>query len=560
MSRPALLALALLLAAACPALAGPMEDAKAAEAKGDFAAAATLYAAAVEKDPTSRPAVLGLARAAARGFLTERFVAAQDALHALLEAKADDAEVLVSLGDLNLAMAATKTDDTDRRFTYEEAKVRFEEALRVDASSEAAAVGLARTLYEIGDPDGAVAAVDAFLAKGRSKGPALYWKGQALYLLATDAYRQAGAMDDAARAHFEKARGAYEAAASADATSTDAWMQLGYTAQYLGLSADARAAYEKVMALDAENVYALKGIEALYAYDQAAYGKVLADLAATHPKNLALSYFRAHWYLRQGDWDPAIQALEAYREKSKAGGAAWTFLGYAHQQKGDLAKAEEAWWKALAFNGNDETSAGALDGVLRERLFAEARRSPAGAKALVAAYRRLLDAAPGNADVRNNLAFMLREAVDQNGKGAGPWAATLKDCVEAYVDAAKAVEGILAAHGDGRSLPVQRRYDLAGILNDTGLMFHYYPAVQDLEQAERYYVRALDVTETGHFDAFTNLLKVYLGKDRWQDAYDLAADAAEGLTDATGAPHDTGRGMARGAMKRLVDEGRVTPE
>ncbi|MHC5011312.1 MAG: hypothetical protein ACYTG6_10230, partial [Planctomycetota bacterium] len=66
-----------------------------------------------------------------------------------------------------------------------------------------------------------------------------------------------------------------------------------------------------------------------------------------------------------------------------------------------------------------------------------------------------------------------------------------------------------------------------------------------------------ELTEDGYYDAFTNLLKIYLAREQWQDAYDLAADCAESLKDDQGRPHGTGQAHARGVMSQLEDEGKV---
>jgi tetratricopeptide (TPR) repeat protein len=552
LARPNVLVAAVLLALllpAAPALAGPLDKAKAAARDRRWAEAATEYGAALTKAAGNREAALGLAQAAAGGALEDWFGRAEEALLALVEKKEDDREANLALGELYLAMAAAKTDDQARRFTYEDARTAFERVAKQDPKDEAAAVGWARCLYWLADFEGALGVLDTFLAQGSSKGPALYWKGQVFYLGATDAYRNAGKLDDAANAAFQKALGAYEGAVKADPAMYDAWMQLGYSAQYLGDTGRATEAYEKAMDLDPQNALPLKGIEALYTYDPDVYAKKLDELARLHPKNVAIHFFRGYLHLGRKSWSTAIEAFKSYVSKVAAPGRAWLFLGMAYTGSGDGKRAAEAYSEALKQDPDDIEAAAALDAKLRAEHFLAAKASPSNAKLLVEAYAPLMKLAPRNPFVVNNLAFMLREVADAHGGGEGAWRAVLDECVRLYVEASTRVEACI--QGPEEQIPYATRHAYAGIVNDTGLMFFYYPAVVDLAKAEAHYDRALELSEDGYFDAYTNLLKLLVGAARWQEAYDLAASCAESLRDEDGKPHATGQAHARGMMEKL---------
>jgi len=87
-------------------------------------------------------------------------------------------------------------------------------------------------------------------------------------------------------------------------------------------------------------------------------------------------------------------------------------------------------------------------------------------------------------------------------------------------------------------------------------MFQYYPAREDLEKAEEYYIRALALTGDGCADAFGNLASLYQKQGRLQEAYELARDCAESLRNADGSPHPA-RGKARQLESQLANSGKV---
>ncbi|MHC5011770.1 MAG: tetratricopeptide repeat protein, partial [Planctomycetota bacterium] len=379
MSRPRVFATTLVLGLllAVPALAGPLEDAKKAEEAKQWADAAELYAQVVEGDASNREAILGLARSATEGYLESHFVRAEEGLNGLLDAEDGDREARLARGRLFLAKGAVVTDPTTKKFVYEDAKVDFQALVDANASDEEAVVGLARAYYEVADFETAVQVVDTFLAEGQSDGSALFWKGQVFYLLATDAFGRTNDLNAEAADYFSKAAGAYEASATADPKGVDALMQLAYCRQYLGERDQARAAYEKVMDLEPENELPLRGIEALYRYEQDEYGRILSELAQKHPKNVPLLFYRGYRHLVRKEWDEAIANFSAYARRATNPGRVWLFLGQAHEGKGDGGKAEEAYVKALAANPDDQEAAGALDRRLREAHFESATSNTA---------------------------------------------------------------------------------------------------------------------------------------------------------------------------------------
>ena len=548
---PAALLVAVLLAA--PALASPVSDARDAAKEKRWQDAADAWMQVLEKGPGNREAALGLAQAVVEGGLVEAQVPAEDALQAVLEKSKDDRDARLALGDLFIARARSKTDQQAMKFIFEDAKLQFQTLLEARPNDEDAAVGLARTHYWMAFFSDALQVLDDFLAQNKSKGPALYWKGQIYYLQALDAYRATGQIDDAAKQLFQQARGSYAAAATAAPDDFDAWMQLGYACQYVGALEDAQAAYEKAMGLDKESHMPLKGIAALYHYRPDEYRPALEALVKKYDANNAVYFFLGFDQYSKQEFDAAIKSLGTYVKRTRTPGAAWHYLGRALDGAGREDEAKDAYVKALKENPEDEASAGQLDAKLQQEYASSAGASLSNAKAAIAAYKKLFELAPNASSPRNNAAFILREAFARHVNDAS-WMPILDECIRLYVKASELIEQRIA--GREETLDDQQLFNYAGVINDTGLMFQYYPAREDLEKAETYYIRALELTSDGYGDAFGNLIQVYRKQDRLQEAYELARDCAESLRNADGSPHPARR-LAQQEMQQLANSGKV---
>ncbi len=555
--RLVLLSILVLTAAsllAAPALAGPADKARVAAEQERWQDAADAWSEVLDKQPVNREAALGLALAARTGALTDLYIRAEEALQRVLEKKSKDRDVRLALGNLFIAHAKTKFDPTGMKFIYEDAKTQFMKLLEANPGDEDAAVGLARAHYWTAYFSDAIQALDTFLTGGTSTGPALYWKGQIFYVQAQDAMRQAGEVDDSAKSLFRKAMDSYAEATKANPQYFDAWIQHGYAAQYLGEMDVAEKAYEEAMGLDPESLAPLKGIEALYTHRQAEYTSRLEALSKRFPGNRAVHFFLGFRHLIKEDWKQAVKSFETYVKRSKTPQVAWTWLGKAYDGQGESDKAAAAYRKSLRGNPDDAAAAGALEKRIVAGYATPTEWTPKDAKALLQAYRALFDMAPQNPWIRNNAAFLLREAVGR-GSVKSAWKGVLDDCIKLYVEASEIAEGQL--QGREASIPYAQRYEFAGVISDTGLMFQYYPSRRDLEKAEDHYIRALELTGDGFRDAWENLSKVYQEQGRWEEAYDLCRDCADRMTKADGSPHDD-RKHAAALADKLLAEGRVT--
>lgn len=135
----------------------------------------------------------------------------------------------------------------------------------------------------------------------------------------------------------------------------------------------------------------------------------------------------------------------------------------------------------------------------------------------LAAYEALLALRPTDPYARNNLGFLLREAVNPHTTLAQGGLQTLKPdappearawlerCVSVYAEAV----ALIPEEEDG-TREFQTDWDLAGIVNDYALILHYFTDVQDGALAERLYHRALAMTEDGFKDTYVpNLQRLY---------------------------------------------------
>lgn len=542
------------------AQAGALEDAQAAAEKGEWAAAADLFAKVLAKSRTNRDAAIGLTQAAVKAQRADLYRAAEEALLTLKERNPSDWEVRIALGEISLATKTVKSDTLAKKSYDVQAIENFQAALKGRPDSAAAAAGLARAHFEAASFQKAVEVVDAFLARN-PPGAArpLFWKGQALYFTAQDAFRAAGGrhpLPDDVAGLFRKAQGAFLASTRGDPSSYDAWMQLAYSSQYLGERDTALDAYKRAAALNPESAYPFKGIEAVLAHDRAQLAATLEALVRENPDHpQALFYYAYNRYVAQ-DYAQAAKHFKRFVKLAKQPAEGWYWLGMTHERDTNEPQAVAAFVETLKADPDHAQAAWALDQrIIRSGARDRAAASLEGAREVIARYRELLELAPRNAYVRNNLAFTLREAYVAH-QGSKDWIPILEEATKTYVEAS-AVLGEWTAEKE-RTLDWGQRYAQAQVISDTGLMFQFYEPTRDYEKAEVYYDRALEYTENGYRDAFSNLAQIYAEQERWDDLYELADVCSEGIKTERGQPDEDTRSRARAIMKRLRDEGKVS--
>ena len=277
------------------------------------------------------------------------------------------------------------------------------------------------------------------------------------------------------------------------------------------------------------------------------------------------------------EWTGILEALRA--ERAENAQVLW-FLAFDRYSRGDLDGAEESYLRLAGLLPRDSMTRVFLGRIVRDRSRREggARRLLDGAwahwetalrldpgngqavadwdetlrslpldgwesvKALDSGMRRLLLVCGDPAMrilVRNNVAFRIREAVSSftsrgRGrmqylvKGADPEAlAWMKRCTEVYEEAVAE----MPPEEEQAALPFRTRWVQAGVLNDAGLMRHYFAEVQDLDLAERLYLRSFRITEGAYMDAYFYNLQFLYGferpgrEERWLKLASVAREA-----------------------------------
>ena len=538
-------ATAVLLSCAGLARASDVDDGRRLLKEGRPVEAAAALRKALKAAPTDRDTMLLLARAAAAGRDADASEEAEHALVTALKAKPDDRALRVALGNLYLARVPS-----DPKWGAD-VQDQFGRLLRADPADEEAAVGLGRLYYENADPAHGLSVLDGLLEKKPASAQALYWKGKILFDRATQEFQRATKLTDEAKASFEGALAAFDASTKADPSNYDAWIQLGYSAQYL-VGGDrskmdvASAAYMKALDLDGDDDVAMRGLAALYRSEGDRWVAVLDKLAKERPKTPIVLYYQAFSLRQKGKRDEAEKAYRAYVAATRRPAAGLFALAEIAEERGDEKEALALYKKSLESDPRHGSAAKAVAALRKpiEPRLRDAVGDAAKAKAVVRDFAAIIALAPRDPYLRNDVAFFAREAYGNTKDRA------LLDAAVKYYEEAAALVGPFQSDYE-QSVPYADRHGFAQIHNDTGLMFWYYPETKDVAKAESHYKEAMAWSQNGYWDTYGNLLKLYEAQGRFKEAYDLAMDCAEGLKNPDGTPNDTWRATARGDAQRL---------
>ncbi len=254
----------------------------------------------------------------------------------------------------------------------------------------------------------------------------------------------------------------------------------------------------------------LRGLASLHARSPGTLVRLCLELQGGGPTDpdLLEALARAHAF---ADDPQAAMAVARARVLGNEGDEqAWLFLGLIARSVGDRPEATAAYTRALAVAPGSAQATQALEQLAQELLADD----PHGA---VKAYEDLLALRPGDPFVRNNFGFILRDLVtpytdllDEERQALKADApdfahAWLRRSVAVYLEAV----ALIPEADDGRR-EVLEDWNLAGIVNDAGLMLHYFVDVADPLRAEALYLRALRMTEFSFKDTYVpNLRRLY---------------------------------------------------
>jgi cytochrome c peroxidase len=510
-------------------------------ADGKPAAAFDAFSIEVDRRPDDARAWAGLARSAVALDDMAALATTESALRRRVatlspDRSRDGAEpvptLLFWLGRVNQVLS--RHDDATATTRQEDAITALRRARDGGHASIECLVLEARMLEEVRGAEDALTALDADLAAHAGEPTLLATRGDVLY---RSVWQQQGELTETSRAKLLRAVDDYEHVAS---LSDECALYRAYALHRLGDVDKARKAYADAAARPADVDRALKGLRNLLAKDLPAFRRDLEALRTHMPDSPAVLLFAAYESLQAGDLDAAERDLLHRRDvDTQPSAATHYYLAQVAVKRDDRKAATSQYAVALAL----EPSFRGL--VVEYERFIRGRKLEGfdDVDALVADYRQFLEAGPDDpyfqAMARNNLGFTLREvAASYTARGparihtfaeGAPAKAkeVLATAVKVYEEAAALVPDDVA------DAPFKRRWEWAAVLNDTGLMHHYFdvPGVQDFARAEQLYLRAFELTQGAYQDSYFYNLQFLYGfeltgrDDKWLDLARVAKDA-----------------------------------
>jgi tetratricopeptide (TPR) repeat protein len=432
-----------------------------------------------------------------------------------------DARLDLALGLTYLGLAEVRLARRDQgptlAFLFADAEARARDVVRVSELRDDGLALLARTRAAQGDAVGALQVIDdAFQERGR--GPSARLAGVWGGLL----YERALQEGIAADGRPTEDGGSWLASAYAllvQAVGDDrllsnerrtAWLTAAYAAHRLGRIEQAAAAYREAHWLESTSDLALRGLSSLFTGRPAEHAAALEGLLRGHPSDVLAMEWLATAHFQNGDVAEAVLVVQRLTSLDPSSPRGW-LLG------GRLFRAMEQWREArkhfVAALERDPEAREAITGLQQVAMAVAAT----DAERAVEIFEELLTLRPNDPYVRNNLGFLLREVVS-------PWTTMgeagiqtlrpeapprihelLARCVEVYREAVD----LIPEEEDDR-LDELTAWNLAGIVNDYGLIIHYFADVQDPAGAEAAYHRALRMTDYAFKDTYApNIRRLY---------------------------------------------------
>lgn len=543
-----LLAVVAMLVAPC-ARADVPQDALALVERGEGEQAAALLDAWLRTQPAPEASALVAARAAARTGDSDLLERLQGWLDGRPEAR-EPGPVALALATAWLARAelqlASGTGGSATGFLLADAAAKATACLQGPLGSEALAL-LARSHWVRGDSARALAVLGEHAPLATAPAPAL--------LEARVRYEQAlaaqlgpdGRPTPEGTASLQRVAALLGGALEALGTQPGVLLRdevafaritRAYALHRLGDEAAATAAYEAAhLGSDGRSSAALRGLKSLLAHDPDAYRRALRGVLAEREGEQRASEALVASLLEAGALDGALQVAEA---RSAAAPRAVDGPVLAGSVLLAADRLDEAAARFLAAHRLDPARRDGVAGL--ERVAAAWMKEDV--ERGIALYERIFDLLPTDPYVRNNLGFLLREAVTpftteephgvQHLKPDAPWRvrAWLQRSVAAYEEAVR-----LLPASDDKDLDEAAAWNVAGVVNDLGLMLHYFADVQDLPRAEALYWRALRMTGFAFKDTYApNLQRLYgtLLRDREWAWYLAARRARDAILLETG--------------------------
>ncbi|MDJ0522000.1 MAG: hypothetical protein QNJ90_07980 [Planctomycetota bacterium] len=468
-----------------------------------------------------------------------------------LEEKAGDAAsepLHLALGFAYLGLAEEslrrRTGGSSVSLYFADALARAERVAIGGANGAIALRLTAETYYAKGDSPSALRTIESRMSELASgpdaklhavHGALRYERGVAA---GTDA---TGRPTESARADLNAAAKALKAAVDADvlrgAQLRRVHLRHAWAQHRLGNFDPAIESYQAAYASGTrQGTLAVRGMSSLLGRDTKRLALELGKLMERHPADAEPADALFNLHLRSGDHARAMLVAHARLERTPEDAAARYQVGLALRAAGQPENAKHWFTATLAMEPDHLQASFAIEQLARSHLSTSPERT-------MAIYEELLKLRPSSPYIRNNYGFILRDLVTphtdvartgiQRIKVGAPDRVRkmLQRCVEVYAEAAALID---PKYDDSRE--ELEAWNLAGIVNDYGLILHYFLDVQDAELAERQYLRALRMTDHGFKDTYSpNLqrLYAYVLTDRSWRWYRLAREARDAIMRET---------------------------
>jgi Tfp pilus assembly protein PilF len=191
----------------------------------------------------------------------------------------------------------------------------------------------------------------------------------------------------------------------------------GYIAGVLGDTADAEAAYRRILAKepgDPETVYALSSV-LIHEQKLDEAGTMLKSAYGAHPEFYPLSAQLARVYMLQGADDKAVPMLEDQHKQHPQDAAVTRMLADVYDRTGDAPHADTLYQQLLTATPNDINLLAARgDSLIRQKKFMEALAVLQKAATIFLARPAALPSTDDRAQLYGSLAF----AASENGQPA----------------------------------------------------------------------------------------------------------------------------------------------
>ena len=456
--------------------------------------------AAVAKAPNDAKAVLALADALLGIDEPED---AWTAIEKSLELIKDDGRLDLKLGDIFVRLAqkeaAGDADGTTIQNFFLDAEQMYIAAFAKDPKAAAALYGKAFVNLQLNRKDEARKAAADALGVDKKLGKAHALQAYMFYL----------------DRKYDAARDKYEVSLKLDKSEPLDFLRLGHC--YLRLEEPAKAQEAYIAAIKEHpdsDVTVRSGLYYLAGKNWKKMAPYLKAATEAAPKSAGTWYFYGYSLFLNSKYDESLAAFKKALKLKPDSAQYLHWVGFTYERKNDGKKALEFYRKALKANPNYAEPATQFQNLA----LAYASNNFEQAEKLLEELIRL---APNNGWIQNNYALVLRDWAERRGAGRNP-------------NPPAEVKRRIKRSGEVYELAAAILTTEAQIQSDCGLLFEYYPSNFNAEKAEKYFVRALEISDFTYRDAWSGVQRLCKKTRNWE----LLKDCAEGVL---GALEDSGK-------------------